>query len=335
MNISFDLYEGRKYPLLPGYSKPFDNELLSSWLTRMAIDHKLSILTFTRRLWPEYRLYANDIDLLVSDDFLYQLAIQTNCTTQQVKQTTLESINENIGGMRSLFVLPSVKLGSNPKRIWQSLMYCGSCLQKEIPYFRKTWRLSIFIICPDCGCYLQDYCPWCGAFISFSRNALKIIDADCITLCHACGKDLQMTKCKSAPDELVNLQRIIVELLDEKKAKKHPESLLFVLYRVMSQLRNPLGKYRQWQKDIYTHLKIPYEPTKGKMYRFDLLTLQDRIHAMTAAYWLLEDWPERFIHFSKKHQISLKYSSRWRNDPPRWFSKIVNLECNEFTQLFS
>lgn len=335
MKPSFNLFDERKYALLPGYSKPLPDELLSSWLTRLATDHTVPLSTFVKLVWPEFVLYANDVDLVFEDRFLRQLAVQTNCTLEQVKQTTLASINKYIGGMNSLFVMPSVKLGSNPRRIYQRMMYCGNCLSKGEPYFRKIWRLSLFVACPDCGCYLNDCCPWCGAYISFSRNALRFTEFESMVQCHSCGKDLRLTKCRPAPDEIIRLQKIINELLDVKKEKKYPESFLFVLYRIMSIMRNPRAKYIELQKDIYSVLDIPFKARTGKVCRFDLLNLEERINAMRAADWLLRDWPIRYMSYSKKHHVSLKYKSRWPKDPPRWITKVANLNCNEFVDLYT
>ena len=80
--------------LLPAFSKPYEDELLSSWLARMAFDHGLSTRELCTLIWAGY--YGQDMDRLASDDQMCILATKVNSTLEEVRSMTLHSYENKL-----------------------------------------------------------------------------------------------------------------------------------------------------------------------------------------------------------------------------------------------
>src|SRR5215213_7980119 len=97
--MSFSLFDTNSQ-LLPAFCRPYPDELFSSWMTRMAYDHGLELYDFCRMIGVT-DLKTRDLDAYVSGEILKQLALKTNLSYQEVKETTLlyyiDKIFEKIG----------------------------------------------------------------------------------------------------------------------------------------------------------------------------------------------------------------------------------------------
>lgn len=71
--------------------------------------------------------------------------------------------------------------------------YCPGCLAEDaVPYFRKTWRVSLKTFCLRHACYLLDRCHVCDASVAFHRVDMvqgTLSDVD-LSQCHRCSEDL-------------------------------------------------------------------------------------------------------------------------------------------------
>lgn len=181
MNASFSLWDGITVQLLPAYSKPLPDELLSSWLARMSQDHGLNIYEFCRLCWPALPMFERDIDRNVKDDAIDAIAKRTNCSFEEVKSTSIRYFEGKVydpsnkhSNSRTKWVLPIGRTSFKHKM--KGLMFCTGCLQHDAgtPYYRKRWRYALSFACVDCGCYLHDCCPWCGSPVCFFRNSIGL-----------------------------------------------------------------------------------------------------------------------------------------------------------------
>jgi hypothetical protein len=87
VGMSMRLFEpGTK--LLPGFCKPYPNELLTSWLTRLPHNHGMGMRELYQHIWPDHGPRV-DIDSCIDGEQIYRLALATNCTENEVSETTL------------------------------------------------------------------------------------------------------------------------------------------------------------------------------------------------------------------------------------------------------
>jgi hypothetical protein len=184
--------------LWPIHPHPLPDELLSSWLVRLARANGLKVQTLTRMIFGgDTSIWTRDIDTLASDEFLAALSRCTGATPDEAFQSTLKacdgSFTESITVTnRAGWILPLGIYHRIRKRC--GLQICPICLQTDPePYFRRSWRLAFVTECPVHEIILHDCCPQCGSAIMIHRGEMgkrRIVVADSIRCCANCGFDL-------------------------------------------------------------------------------------------------------------------------------------------------
>jgi hypothetical protein len=171
------------HPLIPN-----DDELLSSWILRLSRIHILKPHTFCDIAWPKKEIWTRDIDVCADDQIFQVLLENTLATLKEIKATSLQSfegvICENISSKTQNKWISSLGVYHRTHRRFGQ-MFCPLCL-KEAPYYKKSWRLSIFTDCPRHGTQLLDSCPRCHKPITPKQVNYK----NNITQCYYCNNDL-------------------------------------------------------------------------------------------------------------------------------------------------
>lgn len=163
----FSVMEELDSPLWPIHLKPRTNELLSSWMIRLAHAHGYKVERMCRVLFGrDHALWSRDVDRFSPSGVLTKLCEITGTDPERARFTTLESY----GGFLSEQVQPG---GHSPwilplhihhrQRTAPGLMYCPICLQdSETAYYRRPWRLAFVTACTMHGIALRDTCWQCG-----------------------------------------------------------------------------------------------------------------------------------------------------------------------------
>lgn len=172
---------------------PQKDELLSSWLVRVALAHDTMPVSFINMHFPEYKnnIFSRDIDVSAHEDFLKKLAWKSGYTYEQIYNLTLRSY---IGALLPLFnpsgcnkYFTYLKNRGRANKLYGQ-RYCPLCLQEdENPYFKKQWRLKAVVQCEKHNLQLQDRCPQCKQPISpykFNKSHFGF------TICWSCGSKL-------------------------------------------------------------------------------------------------------------------------------------------------
>ena len=185
-------------PLWPIHFKPLPDELLSSWLVRLAHSHGLKVQTFCNLIFGNrLQVWNRDIDRLAPGWLITELADRTGATIEQVMNTTLPSyqgvIYRRHRASGTLSWIQSLKL-HHRKFEGFGLQFCPICLVADRePYFRKSWRVSFNTVCTIHNCMLHDRCPHCGYGVAFHRNDMRhaqYVTTTSLKECHDCGFDL-------------------------------------------------------------------------------------------------------------------------------------------------
>ncbi len=190
--------KGLTSPLWPIHFKPLPDELLSSWLVRLAHSHGLKVQTFCNLVFGNrLQVWNRDIDRLAPEWLITELSDRTGATIEQVMDTTLQSYQgviyhrHRVSG--TLSWIQSLKL-YHRKFEGFGLQFCPECLASgEEPYFRKSWRVAFNTICTTHNCMLHDRCPDCGYGVAFHRNDMRYaqyVTTVSLKECHRCGFDL-------------------------------------------------------------------------------------------------------------------------------------------------
>ena len=198
--------------LWPNHFKPLPDELLSSWLVRLAHAHGYKSEQLCSILLGRGEpMWNRDIDRTISIELRDALKKATSATDEQIDAATLVAFAGYVSGQvnalgTSRWIIP---LGIfHRKRRTPGLMYCPLCLATDQPsYYRRSWRLSFVTVCTEHHVELRDCCEACAAPIAphridvgrngyLPRNGL-------LCLCSSCGRDLRRTIPQKADAHLV------------------------------------------------------------------------------------------------------------------------------------
>lgn len=185
--------------LWPIHPKLLPDELLSSWLVRVAHANGQKIQTFCKVVFGDKRqVWNRDIDRLAPDWLIGTLGHYTATPITEVYQSSLRAYEGTLyPEYREVGVLQWILNLNLYHRVLMGhgLQFCPCCLASDvIPYFRKRWRISLYTICTEHRTRLLDACPHCDSPVAFHRielgkpGQLRHIP---LCTCHACGFDLR------------------------------------------------------------------------------------------------------------------------------------------------
>ena len=153
--------------ILPIHLKIKEDELLSSWIIRLAHAHGIRVESFCTEIFGKNsNVWNRDIDKSASKQIIEKLTFKTKNTNENIQKTLLKSYEDLI------FESLNIK-GSNkwiiPLRIYHrtrkksGLMICLKCLKEDREaHYRKSWRLSLSTVCTIHNINLIDKCPSCN-----------------------------------------------------------------------------------------------------------------------------------------------------------------------------
>jgi hypothetical protein len=182
----------------PVKAPPAHDELLSSWLHRLAFAHGLSPRHFGECLGFDAGAWSARLDLALPGTVLNLLHHQTGISRHKIAAMTIGAKN-----WRPL-LLPLRRTQADQG--WQQ--FCPACLaEDEAPYFRQEWRRASVMTCRRHRRGLLDCCPACRQGLApFNQRGLVPQHQ-----CAVCGFDLRRAK---AP-KLTPATRKAAELIDD------------------------------------------------------------------------------------------------------------------------
>lgn len=335
--------DGWTYPLWPIHLKPKSDELLSSWIVRLARAHGMKVQTFCQMMFGrEQAIWNRDIDKLAPAALLDRLCELTGTTREQTWGTTLNAYEGILYERHNPYgctqwILPLGIYHRTRKRF--GLLYCPRCLKEDDePYFRKQWRLAFHLVCDRHGTLMSDRCPSCGMAVVFFRRELghrNELDGGEITRCHACGFDLCQAPAYDPPGpdgQVLAMLRSLIMFRDIgwwfAGNQQIPYSHLFfdVLHHLAVLIGSRAGRKLRGEIERRMDISLPNR-TPGNA-KLEMRPFWERYWLIIVAYWLLQQWPQRFVDIN----LDAGMSSAWvlRGEClPWWFEQTVrtNLNC--------
>lgn len=180
---------------------PLPDELLSSWLHRLALANGIAPRSFADVLGLSERMWSPRLDLRLPGHVAALLCHQTGLAIEDLSAMTMS------GGAMAPLLLPLRDNTHRKRSTWTQ--YCPQCLATdEAPYFRRQWRLASRVSCFTHGCGLRDRCPACRAPIAtFDQDELAEQN-----LCARCGFDLRAASKASVKASARRLERAIADI---------------------------------------------------------------------------------------------------------------------------
>lgn len=326
---------------LPVCYYPREEELLSSWLVRLAHSNGKSAQRFLTELLGSHRstLWQTDIDSCHNQKLINSLQQKTTISYERIHSTTLNSYEgwlvehfNNAPGTTKWILPLGIKAGR-----WHlpALQYCPTCLlEDKVPYFRKRWRLAWVTTCVKHGRYLHNCCPYCSKPISFHLfDHLVGYRSFWLPVCHCgnCGFDLRYThnisSLEAPPLRLIHFQTYLEDMLSKGWVEIPMSSWTysFAYFETMHHLLILIIT----RKIVLRDQDIPIFIGKGDRASFEKLTVKDRGKLVVIISSLLADWPRSFLQLC--HSDSTTSSSLLGDHPlhlPYWYFVIIDTFYN-------
>ncbi|OGX91498.1 TniQ family protein [Hymenobacter coccineus] len=322
---------------LPCASHPRPDELLSSWLTRLAHDHLMKTYTFGKLLFPTSSLWNRNLDMAAPELVLQTLAGRTTTPLARIRETALRRYEGRLylqhhANTSTKWILPLGVYHRTHRHC--GLLFCPSCLKADgdTPYFRTHWRLALAQVCTRCGVYLHDRCPACTQPVTFFRVELgrkSALPDTPISHCFRCGLDLATVPAECAPavvcGEQAEWERILREGWNQQAF--YPHQYFDVLHRLARTLisARPVSTALQRAVDALTGWSPVEEcpAVRTRRLPFELLPLRARGGVVRQAQWLLTEWPTRFVRVAKQNQVSSTPLLADMPEVPFWYHRVV------------
>jgi len=193
---------------------PYKDELLSSWLARVAVHSGCDPLTLTGAIWPKWRIWTVDVDRGLTASRAMQAAQWFECEPETVHAATLQDLRVRLHGSTAQYspVLPWITtLGSRNRLRYAGSPCCPQCLASDPqPFFRRAWRLAFVVGCEVHGSRLIDRCPYCRALIAPHRCISKLQN---LGRCSTCGEDVCRYVPSAVEADALTFQRLALNVL--------------------------------------------------------------------------------------------------------------------------
>ncbi|WP_409996233.1 TniQ family protein [Pseudomonas aeruginosa] len=331
-----------RFPLLAYRSRPQEDELLLSWVTRLARGNAVKLQTFvTDILGFHSQTLCRDLDRLRDEEFLARLIKRVGCSYEQAFSTGLWAFEgrlwfEALGSGPVDWMMPMGRTHHDRRRVSSySTQVCCACLASDpIPYFRRFWRLALAVACPIHGIYLRDCCPWCHGPIEFHTTDIGcrlLPETAPLMHCGKCGRDWchEVWDEQDAPSELVAFQRQLCHLLSAGWSAELPGAEIYSplffagLKRLLQLLIQPGRCSRIRDFLALSRGELLIEPPIQNPRRFEALRVGDRSRVLDSARELLDNWPNEFVSVARACRVSSSYIFSYRHPLPYWLHAPV------------
>lgn len=306
--------------------QPYKDELLSSWITRVALSYHITPAELFSKHLIKYQAYKRDLDIAKFDSnfwnvlsHLSQLSVSAlkNMQILDLEGKLQEKIHTN---QRNRWIVASSGNLYPKKRKSKALRFCPLCL-KEKGYYSKDSKLLFVNVCTQHQVYMKDACPKCNSLIL----PVRIEPPEKIHECFRCGHDLSKTAATRASAlelEAVKFSRDVLSknIFLNQKVQRSSIDYFTVLHLLIKNLHKLCPKDILFKKFKHDHSKkdisSPYLFGQSPDYLSQLIAV---------AYTLLtKEWDGELLKFLKRNK--LMYASQLLNKRenvyfmiPDWF----------------
>jgi len=307
---------------------PQKDELLTSWLTRTAFAHGMTLNNFFSHFIRHdgTALTRTDLDFQYRPKLIQNIFKSSNLPIETIQNMSLRSEEGYLYISDGLYPPKAIRKLID-KRTHFGLMYCPLCLEEDKhPYYRKQWRYLFYNACPKHGIYLKDRCGICFENIKLKNMPIK----NQIIFCHNCGRDLRLTR----PVKVQNNHRYGLEAIkwfeDGLKngfftINNQKVRSLFVFqaftnlqYLINRQKHLVLDDFQMFEdyKKLCKKLKHYNSKKCGPIYRDFFMT--------SIIYYLFQNYPYNLQKFALDNSLTHRDFTHGFQNIPFWYKKMID-----------
>lgn len=322
---------------LPVHPQLRDDELLSSWLVRLAWANRLKVHSLVAQMAGNHAAVWNrDIDRLLPAWLLLEIERRTGVSASRARAAGLDRLTESLNGCK-----PNL-LGSEtwllPLGIWHrkrrrfGVQYCPICMHTpEGQYIRRAWRLAFYTECEVHGVLLHDRCHACGSPVAYFRADVGLRrrpDAPSMGLCANCMAPLYKAPVSRFiwPSHSLSVAiRTLLFMKDFDWVCLDGRSFgdASSLYRVLRQFTRIMASNTadgQLYDAVADHLwPEGYQVLGNRGAPYEERSVEERHRLFGMATWLAMEWPSRFRSVFRAAGIGRYCLIQDMADPPAWY----------------
>lgn len=155
--------------------RPWADEAISSWLSRMARVHGMDKQPFTAIAIPGTEIWTRDADRWLPRKSITDISSASGLTFDQIKAMTISAayrpVLGEVGATNNIAWLTRVGVYHRDRRRFGQ-QYCPVCVAECSCYYLK-WRLAFITTCHKHNVPLLDACPKCEQTVSLFGNPPK------------------------------------------------------------------------------------------------------------------------------------------------------------------
>jgi len=326
--------------LWPAHPHPLPDEVLTSWIVRVAQANAIRLQTLCWQLFGNNSIpWSRDIDRSAPPWLLRVLCEHTGCNYWDAFHTSLVIYRGRLYPHRRAYgqlywVLPVKVKGL--RRTAFNQQYCPACLDEDtVPYFRKQWRLALFTYCLKHQIELYDECPGCHAPVAVYQGDFgrELKDALPMHVCPLCETDFRSAVRHPVTFPAEGLRQFSDQILQSiMRPRESLGKFDLGFFAVLHQLCRIICS-KQNHRLLLHHLM-------GKLGQVDELLLptgrigvedlrRDARHqVLTCALWLMEDLEvrlkEAWLAKAVRYNLMLKDFAH----APKWYRTVTDSFSN-------
>src|SRR5712691_10497025 len=314
-----------RWPLHP---LPLDDELLSSWIARLARAYHLDAHTFCQAALAFQAQDVRWLDYQAPPALLATLSHKTGCPVARLVATTLRRYEGLLfPALEPLapHALRVLRPGITPERPSPTrraqgnglpwlfprdrtfhLQFCPSCVRDDpVAYPRTAWCLALTTVCRRHQVLLRETCHRCELPAALLFSPLpRQPDGHCL-----CGAALGQAPTVPAPAPVVMLadqghEGLTTGMVTLAGLAPMPAETYFAVLRALVEAVRLIGAPRRWAEACWRTLGVDPEAARAHLTMpFEAQPLAWRVQTLHLVGTLLTAWPHRFL--DSCHRVSL------------------------------
>lgn len=320
--------------LWPAHPQPLPDELLTSWIVRVAEANGVKLQVLSWMLFGNTNSPWNrDVDRSAPRWLIKAMASHTGVDYWDVYRTTLTAYRTRLYAKRRLsgqlpWVLPIKSHGMVHEGF--GVQFCPECLATDpIPYFRKQWRVALFTFCPVHDVQLYDACPVCGLPVMYYRRDFgkELEAAGPICACYACRFDFRNAVRVSPEFATQEIENLFREMLASLRAPPEQSGRFDLgFFTVLHQLIRIMGMRQngdRFRRHLVECVGCDLPPMQLGRISIEFRTRLVRHHLLSLGLWLLADLSTRLLVAWRARAVRYNLLIKDLSEAPAEYTKVV------------